>query len=494
MRHICIVGTGAAGWMAAARCMNRVEIERITVIGSPEIPSIGVGESNTQSLISFLEQCNLDLGEFITNTDAAVKTGVMYENWAPHNFLHTFKGSEPWETLNIVMEEYLQSFGNKDPDISFHEYYAKDLMEAVKRNHILLDGGRHYPLSYHFDAGKYINWMESVFNRNNGNKQIEVIKKTVIDCVFSSDEKIKTLILEDGRVVEADYFVFGTGSSKFNEKILKIQYNSLSDVLLTNKAWVYPLEYTDKRNQFHPYTVAKTMKCGWRWITPTWSRIGTGYVFSDRHISADEACKEFLDDIGDHTISPRLVGFVPQHSKKTFYDNFCIIGMANGFLEPLDAPGLAITMDAIDKLISLCVQSTYCDDNISLNYYKTSANDFLDYLYHYWSAFILAQYKTCYRDDTKFWKDHKAIKYYEYDHFVSTLSERCNDHDQWELNMFTHTMSAKGYTWKTPYDRKPFVIPSIKCDTIHHEDYIQQFYDIDFARRPCYNTTTMESI
>ena len=72
------------------------------------------------------------------------------------------------------------------------------------------------------------------------------------------------------------------------------------------------------------------MKNGWRWITPTWSRIGTGYAFSSNHVSDDEAVKEFLEDIGDTSLEPNVVDFTPKVNKSTFGANYCNIGMANG--------------------------------------------------------------------------------------------------------------------------------------------------------------------
>ena len=481
MRHICIVGTGAAGWMTALWARFS-PIEKITVIGSPEILPIGVGESNTMLFVKFLKSQNLNLAEFITKCDATAKLGVFYKNWSKNDFIHNFKGAETWDKFSLKSTTYFQSFGNKDPNIPFHEYYANDLFKTIQNNHIFLDEQKYYEMSYHFDAGKFIDYLELSFNKDTNNKETQVIKKTVIDCVFSSEDKIEKVILNDGTVIEADYFIFATGSSKFNEKILKIQYESFSDVLLTNKAWVYPLEYTDKRNQFHPYTVAKTMKYGWRWITPTWSRIGTGYVFSDRHISADEACKEFLDDIGDHTISPRLVEFTPRYSKKTFYDNFCVIGMANGFLEPLDAPGLSLTIQTILGLKSIFSQSYYLNGDDVKYYYNQSSNELMVENYKQWISFILTQYKTCHRNDTAFWTDHKKVKYDHYENIMKSLGTSAhytdkNNHNIKNMDMFYHTLSAKDINWELPYDRKPFVIPKIQSTTIHHEDYIQLFYD-----------------
>lgn len=95
------------------------------------------------------------------------------------------------------------------------------------------------------------------------------------------------------------------------------------------------------------------MKYGWRWIIPTQYRIGTGYVFSDNHISVDEATNQFLEDVGDKTIKPFVVNFNPKCNERTFKTNSCTIGMSNTFLEPLDASGVSLSIDAINMLTSL---------------------------------------------------------------------------------------------------------------------------------------------
>ena len=474
--RLCIIGSGAAGLMAANYFNFWNPLTEIIVVGSPEILPIGVGESNTLSLVNFHNQMGISNEDFITQSDASVKTGVYYKNWSEHDFIHNFKGEEPWKTLQISAVSYFQSFGNKGGDTTFHDYYGHDLMEIIKQNHIFLDGGKTYPISYHFDAAKYINFLKTNLHTN-AKRKISYIEKTVVACTFAENEKIDKIILDDNLVVKADYYIFAVGSSSFTEKILGIKYESLSDVLLTNKAFVYPLEFTNKRQQFHPYTVAKTMKCGWRWITPTWSRIGTGYVFSDRHITPEKALEEFLNDIGDNTITPRLIDFSPRYSKKTFYDNFCLLGMANGFLEPLDAPGLTLTIQALRELSVIFNEKYYLNDLESSHFYVEKSNEEMIFQYKFWASFILTQYKTSQRNDTDFWVDHKNVEYDYYNYLMDGMKMPTqNETLLRNRDMLYHTISAKNVTWDVPYTRKPFKIPALSCDSMHHEDYINFFH------------------
>jgi tryptophan halogenase len=471
---ICIIGQGAAGWMAAtyfSRALNN--LEKMYVIGSPEIKTIGVGESNTLALSNFHSELGISKKDFIKYSDAAVKYGVLYKNWAHEDFLHNFKRFTPWEDKSVY---YFKSLTNKPDNISINDLIAPDLNKFTKENKISRNED-FYPKSWHFDAGMYISFLEKI---NLPNEKIESIKDTVIDCEFCADKKLQSVVLQSGRIIEADYYIFASGTSKFLTDILGEKYESLSDVLLTDKAWVYPLNYTNKRQQFHPYTVAKTMECGWRWITPTYSRIGTGYVYSSKHISDDEALDEFLEDIGDKNISPKLVEFKPRYNKQTFKINYCTLGMANGFLEPLDAPGLSLTIEIIWFLHDILDKMQNYDSlSTEVNFLRDYSNYTIESFYKRWASFILCQYKTSSSRENKFWRDHRNIEWNYYSELIEgfqyfyydsiNVGENVNDF----MIMFYHTMAAKNYHWKTEIKTVPFTQPTQKEDLIHHLDYIE---------------------
>jgi tryptophan halogenase len=461
--HICIIGTGSSGWISCNTLKNLNCIDKITIIGSPNIPPIGVGESNTLSFLDFLndliENKEFTIDEFITNTDAAIKYGVYYENWSKRDYIHHFKGGNPDE---IEYEKFTRLLANKDPEIYIHDFLDSYLIRNIFNNKLVLDTDR-YPISYHFDAGKFIEFFSKIALKN---PKVNFISGTVTGGKKNCD-LIQNIIV-DGTEISADYYIFATGDSKINKDFLEVNYEDLSNVLLTNKAVVCPLKYTNKREQFHPYTKAKTMKYGWRWITPTWSRIGTGYVFSTNYISIDEAIDEFLDDIGDKTLEPMIVNFEPKYNKTPFHQNYCTLGMSQGFLEPLDAPGLSITINTISH-IARYLENTFSDIN--------KMNKYLNREFKFWTSFILSQYKTCYRDDTQFWRDHNLIKYDHYDMILNMLDDDGGGYKFQrpfeDIIMFRQTLASKDIRWKTSLTDPLFKIKEKKHSTINHFDYIQ---------------------
>jgi tryptophan halogenase len=472
MKKLCIVGTGAAGWMTCLMAAEKNLFEQIIIIGSPSIPSIGVGESNTLAINNFHKEYNIDLNEFIRESDAAVKYGVYYKNWGKNNFINNFRTDKSiYDILGIPPELFYSSLANKSKDVPISDLVACDLIDTINKNHIF-KSHTIYPKSWHFDAGKYIEFISKHCKKY---KNVSIISETVTK-VEKTKDKIEKIITDKNNVIQADYYVISTGYSD----ILNEEYNDLSDILLTDKAFVYPLEYTNKREQFHPYTVAKTMKYGWRWITPTYSRIGTGYTFSSRYVSVDEARQEFINDIGVD-IEPKLVNFQPRYNKKTFKENYCTIGLSNGFLEPLDAPGLSLTIKTIYNLERMIVNQKNIPDTNIISNLREVFNKVVESNYKYWAAFILTQYKTCWRDDTQFWIDHKKIKY-DHQEYIMSLIENFSV-DLSSYIMFMITIAGKDCTWNSKLKSLPFKQPenSSFSSSIHHLDYIETIRKIKLS-------------
>ena len=470
--NICIIGTGASGWIACTMLKKLKFIKKITIIGSSKIPTIGVGESTTLNFVySVLD--NLELNKFVQETDATIKYGVYYKNWSKRDFLYYFTHEidEKWE--NVI------SLGNKDKNTHIHDLRGNKLWNFIQKNHVSLDGQK-YNHAWHFDAGKFINFLKKI---NLEDDRVNFIDDTIIDCKFIEDG-VEYIVGETNKKYIADYFVNCCGENFLNEKVFKEKYVSLSPYLLTNKAIGYPLKYTNKRDQFHPYTVSKTMNCGWRWITPTQSRIGTGYVFSDNHISVDEAINEFIEDIGDKTIEPFVVNFNPRYNKRTFKPNSCTVGMANGFLEPLDAPGLSLSIDGIKFLTYLLKLKNKNDSNYFTVLEKLNNN--LIFTQKLWASFILHQYKTSWRDDTQFWIDHKNVNCYFYEKTFDISFRRFSFDKKFYNTLYNlsldapsifFTTAAKDIQWNSKIKEIPIAVKLPDTETIHHLDYIQRFYD-----------------
>lgn len=478
--HIIIVGTGASGWITAHKLAQSDFIQKITIIGSEAIPTIGVGESTTRPFHNFLKDLipdNFERRKFLVDIDAAAKYGVNYEGWSKKNFLNSFSGKQ----YNVG--GYL--LGNKNLENSVNEF-SVPIHKLLYENYFCEDP-EIQPYTYHFDANKFISAMQKLSEKNS---KINHIKDTVIDSVKKNNE-IEKLILENQGTIAGDYYVSCIGQTAFNQKVFREEYHNYSDVLLTDKALFYPLKYSDKKRQFHPYTVAKTMKYGWRWITPTWSRIGTGYVFSSNHISIDKAKEELISDIGDESIEPFMVDFSPRKAKNSFKENSCTLGMAAGFLEPLDAPGLAILFWTLPKVLSAILYKKFKNENYQK--FLLDTNKEVSENYDWWASFILHQYKTSIRNDTDFWIDHKKVYFDHYEKLIENLFNVNYNNGEFIFNskypevktrehfIFYNTTAGKDINWNViQNNRLEKIFINEQANLINHLDYFQSLRNSNY--------------
>lgn len=460
--HICIVGGGAAGLMAAHALKKIEDVNQITILKTSEIRTIGVGESTTLSFVEWINDY-LELGpqsyqEFIKDIAASVKYGVFYEGWSKKDYLHGFYSAKD----DILYNMYL--LGNKPKEINVNEFNSY-IASFAKTNKVVLDN-YNFPFSLQFEADKFVLKLTSMAN----NEPKITVNESKIKKVNYKDDFITSLILENGKELKADFFINAMGSSSEKQDLFKNEYESFEDILLTNKAIIAPLEYNNKKEEMKPYTTAKTMKYGWRWITPTNTRIGTGYVFSDKYCSIEEAKKELAEDIG-YSIDFEVVDFKPRKVKETFHKNWCNLGMANGFLEPLDAPGLALTMSNIKQIIDIINRYDWYQENpVNLEVVNKEA----DFNFNFWASFILLQYKTSNREDTNFWIDQKNISF---EFFSKLYLEISSLKTNWEKGMFWNTIAGKDIQWKTHVNKEPKKLNYNHLESMDHFDFIEKIHN-----------------
>ena len=237
--HLCVVGSGASGWLVANQLKEQEYITKVTIIGSPKIPHIGVGESTTLTLPLVHSKFNVDLGEFIRESHAAVKYGVYYKNWSKNDWIHFFKSEPAFKKSGLSARKYIQLLGNKPTDIFIHDVYGKTIWkEVVGKNNVFPENRslneikEEYPHTFHFDAGKYINFLKKQAFKS---FKIQFIEETVENVNFSEGDFIQSLDLTNNINLIADYYVNTTGQSLNTKNIFNEQYDSLGDVLLTTK-------------------------------------------------------------------------------------------------------------------------------------------------------------------------------------------------------------------------------------------------------------------
>jgi tryptophan halogenase len=259
----------------------------------------------------------------------------------------------------------------------------------------------------HVNAIKFANYLRDKYAKPRGVKHIV---GTVKDIVAREDGGVGKLILEDGSVLEGDLYIDCTGfKSLLLGEFLKEPFKSTLDILPHNRAFFAPVEYTDKDLEIDSMTTAFALGNGWAWNTPVWSRLGTGYTWSDEFIDEEGALQEFKD----HLDSKNMKVYDPNRSKKTeirsvqvkngFYErsfvkNVVAVGLSAGFMDPLEGSGLLFIMNSATSLSKFLGNSLITPLEIGI--YTEELNDITEM----YKQFLTLHFLLTKRDDTPYWR------------------------------------------------------------------------------------------
>jgi hypothetical protein len=424
IKKVVIVGGGSAGWMTAAMFIKTYPNWDITVIESPNIPTIGVGESTLGSIRVFCHYLGMDEKDFVPFTDATYKMSIRFTDFYEKNSgsFHypfglpytagTYKGLEDWF--------YKKSFEPDTPNQDFVRSYfpAAALFESNKfsdnKNKAFGNFNPNLDVAYHFDAVKFAIWLRDRYSIPRG------VHHTLSEVteIQSNDDGITELILDNGSSVSADLYVDCTGfKSLLLGKTLGVEFDSYEDMLPNNRAWACQVPYVDKDKEIQPYTNCTAIENGWVWNTPLWSRIGTGYVYSDKYATPEQALEEFKNYLcSDKMAVPRTreeveglkfrdVPFKIGIYKQTFVKNVVAIGLSAGFLEPLESNGLYSVHEFLFKLIKILKRGSISQFDRD-GYNNTTLGMFRNF-----ADFVALHYALSHRDDTQYWKDISNKKF-----------------------------------------------------------------------------------
>jgi len=260
--------------------------------------------------------------------------------------------------------------------------------------------------AYHFDATKFGLWLKNNYCIPKGVKH-------VLDNVESIEQN-ESGITSINKKYTADLFIDCTGfKSLLLGGALKEPFVSYSDMLPNNKAWATRVPYKDKRNQLEPFTNCTAIENGWVWNIPSWERIGTGYVYSDKYVSDEQALKEFkkhLDKKGHDYSNSEFKNIkmrVGRH-ERLFVKNVVAIGLSAGFIEPLESNGLYSTHEFLFRL----VRTLNRGDKDTINQFDIDSYDSAcKSLFDQFAEFVAAHYALSHRDDTEYWRDVNKRSY-----------------------------------------------------------------------------------
>ena len=394
--------------MAATTFVRLFPKKKITLIESPDIKTVGVGESTINQFKQWLYLVGIKDDEFMKHCDASYKFTIRFTNFNKIDSGRTeypFSIPEPIDENEYNLWYFKKILYPETPNTDYADSYYPIM--AMVNNNKLYKGNKlgnfifDRDVAYHFDATKFGLWLRD----NICLPKINHIKSGVKE-IKTNDEGIESLTLDNGDVITGDLFIDCTGfKSLLLEQTMKEPFISYNDIIPNNKAWATHVEYTDKRKQLEGVTNATALKNGWVWNIPLWSSIGTGYVYSDKYTTDKKALVEFkkhlkknkhnIDDCNFTNIKMKI-GI----HEKLFVKNVVAIGLSAGFIEPLESNGLYTVHEFLSYLIRMFERDNISQwDRDTFNY--TCRNTFNNF-----AEFVSLHYALGERDDTPYWKDN----------------------------------------------------------------------------------------
>ncbi len=399
--NIVIVGGGTAGWMAAA-ALARVlgEACHVRLIESDLLGTVGVGEATVPHIKAFNNLLRIDEADFVRKTKGSFKLGIQFVDWSR------------------IGDSYIHGFGTSiGPNLGllpFHQYWIKAWLAgsakeigaytlntvAARRGKFMVSASDVPPASplaniayaYHFDAALYAKYLRA-YAEQRGVRRTE---GTVTEVLLHPESGfVESVRLASGETIAGDLFIDCSGfRGLLIEETLHTGYLDFTHWLPCDRALAVPCE---KVGPPTPYTRSTARKAGWQWRIPLQHRTGNGYVYSSQYISDDEAAATLLSNLDGRPLAdPKLLRFTTGRRKKVWNKNVVALGLASGFLEPLESTSIHLIQSGISKLLELFPREGY--DVVAERYNARIAFEF-DRI----RDFIVLHYHATERDDTSFW-------------------------------------------------------------------------------------------
>ena len=403
--HIVVLGGGSAGWITACLLHHRWADRggKVTVVESPDIGIIGVGEGSTPQLKAMFDHLGIAEAEWMAACDATYKLGIRFSGWSERagfeSYFHPFPGpvdlhTEPAFTHNVML-------ARRGGDVPAHPdewFLASVLAEAGKGP----QAAEVFPFApsygYHFDAHKL-----GAFLRDWAVARGVVHRPLTVERVEVGETgEVAALLCEGGERVTGDLFVDCSGfRAVIAGDALGGEFLPFADNLFNDRAVVVP---TERVTDFKPQTGAVAMQAGWRWHIPLTTRTGNGYVYSSKYVSDEDAAAELLAAVGlsDSEAEPRFLRMKVGRMRQSWRGNCLAAGLSQGFIEPLEATALHIVIAT-----ALEFAEAYEAGGFTAQH-RDTFNANIGARYDAIRDYIVAHYRLNQRSDTQYWRDNAA--------------------------------------------------------------------------------------
>jgi len=351
--EIVIVGGGSSGWMAATHFSTKLKNTKITLVESPNIPKVGVGESTVPPIVDFMRSLGIDEKVWMPRCNATYKSSICFQDfyqlgeppfWYPFTQATIVAGrptNRYWRHKHLTDPAYQDRYSL---------YECETIVPEVCRQGRTSRSYSETDYAYHFDAVMLGEFLKELAVKNGVHHVID----TVSGIDQNEDGSIRSVRTEGGLDITGDLFIDCTGfRSLLLGQALEEPYDSYGDCLFNDRAVALSVPYEDKESEMFSYTMCTALSSGWAWTIPLYHRIGTGYVYASQFQTEEEAEREFRKFLGEDRVKDLNVKHIKirvgKH-RRSWVKNCVAIGLSSGFIEPLESTGLQIVQGAVELL------------------------------------------------------------------------------------------------------------------------------------------------
>ncbi|WP_457391879.1 tryptophan halogenase family protein [Roseateles sp. P5_E1] len=401
-KHIAIVGGGTAGWMTANLLRHRwarLGVD-VTLIESADIGTIGVGEGSTPFLRHFFRTLGIEERDWMPACDATFKSSIRFPGWSTvagyESYVHPFFSEADRELGNLFFTNACLRRRGQAADANPRDFFLAAELARQRRAPLGTD------YAYHFDAGKL-----GAFLRTHAvGLGVRHIVDTVARVELRENGDIAAVHMKSGARVDADLFVDCSGfKGLLITETLGEPFLPYRDNLFNDRAIAIPTPLVDGED-IPCETVSTALRHGWAWQIPLTTRYGNGYVYSSDFVSDDEAERELREVLGaaaEGATARRLrmrVGCVKQHWRQ----NCVAIGLAQGFIEPLEATALMLIQLSVEQFIAAMEGGEF--ERRQQDAFNRRVSEMFEGVRDY----VVAHYQLNTRRDTDYWRANRANK------------------------------------------------------------------------------------
>lgn len=412
VKHIVVVGGGTAGWLTAGILAAKSVREhgrdlKITLVESPRIGTIGVGEGTWPSLRTTLQTLGISETEFIRQCDATFKQGACFKKWIDNSdddfYYHPLMLPSNLGPLNSIIRKLNNASG--DESFSYSNMLCSQEMACERglapKNITMPEYQGALNYAYHLDTNKFSVFIkEHCINKLNINHLV----MDIVGTTMGEEGEVASLLLADGNELMADFYIDCSGfAGLLIDKHFNVPFLDKSDILFCDRAVAVQCPYEHQDAPIVSHTISTATGSGWIWDIGLQKRRGIGHVYSSRYMNESDAERDLRKYVGKQMdqLDVRHIKYTPGHREKFWAKNCVAVGLAAGFVEPLEASSILLV-----EISAFWIAEKLPHRKSGFASCEKQFNETFRFRWDTIIEFLKLHYCISKRTDTDFWRDN----------------------------------------------------------------------------------------